>query len=153
VTQSVNMSQMDIRRGADKFLAFLICFFLFAAQLKQFFLYGLKKLEQRSHKCVELRRICRVNIFFSPVACCFLYKAKDISAPLVKSKTCDTRTRKKHLLLDISSTNTDTPFPSLYQCVETRSIEAFWLLSPPLPHLRFNLFVISETSATQLWTA
>jgi hypothetical protein len=27
----------------------------FAAQSKQFFLDGLKKLEQRSHKCVELR--------------------------------------------------------------------------------------------------
>jgi hypothetical protein len=30
--------------------------FLFAAQPKEFFLDGLKKLEQRSHKCVELRR-------------------------------------------------------------------------------------------------
>jgi hypothetical protein len=29
--------------------------FLFAAQPKEFFLVGLKKLEQRSHKCVELR--------------------------------------------------------------------------------------------------
>jgi hypothetical protein len=29
--------------------------FLFAAQPKAFFLDGLKKLEQRSHKCVELR--------------------------------------------------------------------------------------------------
>jgi hypothetical protein len=29
--------------------------FLFAAQPKEFFLNGLKKLEQRSHKCVELR--------------------------------------------------------------------------------------------------
>jgi hypothetical protein len=29
--------------------------FLFAAQQKQFFLDGLKKLEQRSRKCVELR--------------------------------------------------------------------------------------------------
>jgi hypothetical protein len=28
---------------------------LFAAQPKEFFLDGLKKLEQRSHKCVELR--------------------------------------------------------------------------------------------------
>jgi hypothetical protein len=44
---------MIVRRGADKSLAFPI--FLFAAQLKVFF-DGLKKLEQRSHKCVELRR-------------------------------------------------------------------------------------------------
>jgi hypothetical protein len=42
-----------ISRGADKFLAFPT--FLFAAQQKEFFLDGLKKLEQRSHKCVELR--------------------------------------------------------------------------------------------------
>jgi hypothetical protein len=27
------------------------------------------------------------------------------------------------------------------------------VLSQPFPHLHFNLFVISETSATQLWTA
>jgi hypothetical protein len=36
--------------GADKSLAFPI--FLFAAQPKEFFLDGLKKLEQRSHKFV-----------------------------------------------------------------------------------------------------
>jgi hypothetical protein len=42
--------------GADKSLAFSISYtFLFAAQPKEFFLDGLKKLEQRSHKCVELR--------------------------------------------------------------------------------------------------
>jgi hypothetical protein len=29
--------------------------FLFATQPKEFFFDGLKKLEQRSHKCVELR--------------------------------------------------------------------------------------------------
>jgi hypothetical protein len=34
---------------------FLFPLFLFAAQPKEFFLDGLKKLEQRSHKCVELR--------------------------------------------------------------------------------------------------
>jgi hypothetical protein len=43
---------------------FLFTIFLFAAQPKEFFLYGLIKLEQRSHKCVELRGICRVNTFF-----------------------------------------------------------------------------------------
>jgi hypothetical protein len=46
-------SRGKIRRGAEKSLAFPI--FLFAAQPKEFFLDGLKKLEQRSHKCVELR--------------------------------------------------------------------------------------------------
>jgi hypothetical protein len=34
---------------------FLFPIFLFAAHPKTFFLDGLKKLEQRSHKCVEFR--------------------------------------------------------------------------------------------------
>jgi hypothetical protein len=51
--------------------------------------------------------------------------------------------------LDISSTNIDTLVPSLYQCVETRSKEVFLLLSQLLPHLRFNLVVISEKFATK----
>jgi hypothetical protein len=34
---------------------FLFAIFLSAAQPKEFFLYGLKKLEQLSHKCVELK--------------------------------------------------------------------------------------------------
>jgi hypothetical protein len=41
-------------RGADKSLAFPISYFLVAAEPKEPFLDGLKKLEQRSHKCVEL---------------------------------------------------------------------------------------------------
>jgi hypothetical protein len=36
-------------------LPFLFPIFLLAEQPKEFFLDGLKKLEQRSHKCVELR--------------------------------------------------------------------------------------------------
>jgi hypothetical protein len=60
---------------------------------------------------------------------------------------------KKYLFLNISSTSTDTLAPSLYQWVETRSIEVFWLLLQPLPHFRFNFFVISETFDTQMWTA
>jgi hypothetical protein len=59
----------------------------------------------------------------------------------------------KHLFLDMSSTNTDIYVPSLYYCIQTRSVEVFWLLSQPLPHLYFNDFVISEMFATQLWTA
>jgi hypothetical protein len=43
----------------------------------------------------------------------------------IKRKTCDIRTWKRHLLLDISSTNIDTLFPSLYQSVQTRSIQVF----------------------------
>jgi hypothetical protein len=76
-----------LHRGADKSLAFLI--FLFAAQPKEFFLDGLKKLEQRSHKCVELRgEYVEWIYFFNLVACCFLYKAKDLSAaPRTSQKT------------------------------------------------------------------
>jgi hypothetical protein len=43
----------------------------------------------------------------------------------IKRKTCDIRTWGKRLFLNISSTNIDTCVPSLYQCVETRSIEVF----------------------------
>jgi hypothetical protein len=56
---------------------------------------------------------------------------------------------QKHVLFDISSTNIDTFVPSLYQCVQTRSIEVFWLLPQLLPHLLFNLF-ISGTLATKV---
>jgi hypothetical protein len=48
-----NLNENYVHRGADKSLAFPI--FLFAAQPKEFFLDGLRKLEQRSHKYVELR--------------------------------------------------------------------------------------------------
>jgi hypothetical protein len=69
----------------------------------------------------------------------------------IKRKTYDIRTGKKSLFLDISFTNIDKLVPSLYQCVETRSIEkSFWPLFQLLPHLRFNLFVISETFANMV---
>jgi hypothetical protein len=56
----------------------------------------------------------------------------------IKRETCDIWTLEKHLFFDISYTNIGTLIPSLYQYVETHSIEVFWLLSQPLPHLRFN---------------
>jgi hypothetical protein len=49
-----NTKKKQYVRVADMSLAFPI--FAFAAQPKEFFLDGLKKLEQRNHKCVELRR-------------------------------------------------------------------------------------------------
>jgi hypothetical protein len=47
----------------------------------------------------------------------------------------------KKIFLDISSTNIDALVPSLYQCVETHSIEAFLTVVsatsvPPSQHLR-----------------
>jgi hypothetical protein len=71
----------------------------------------------------------------------------------IKRKTCDIRTWKKHLFLDISFTNNVILVSSLYQCMETSRIDVCWLLPQPHSHLRFNLFVISETFATQLWNA
>jgi hypothetical protein len=62
----------------------------------------------------------------------------------VKRKICDVRTWNKHLFLDISSTNTDTPVPSLYQCVETHNIEVFWLLSQPYMHVVGNQLLLSS---------
>jgi hypothetical protein len=43
----------------------------------------------------------------------------------IKRKTCDIRTFEKHLFLETSSANIDTLVPSLYQCIETLSIEVF----------------------------
>jgi hypothetical protein len=75
----------------------------------------------------------------------------------IKSKICESRTwGENYLFLDISSTDNDTLVPSLYQCVETPNTEVFWLLSQPLPHFRFNLFLISKSLprfSTKLWIA
>jgi hypothetical protein len=43
----------------------------------------------------------------------------------IKCKTWDIQTWKKHLFLDIASTNIDTLVPPLYQCAETHGIEVF----------------------------
>jgi hypothetical protein len=43
----------------------------------------------------------------------------------IKRKACDIRTWKKTFISRHILTNIDTPVPSLYQCVETRSIEVF----------------------------
>jgi hypothetical protein len=66
---------------ADKSLAHPI--FLFAAQPKEFFLDGLHKLEQRSHKYVELKGgIYTVNTFFSiPQLVVFFIKPKTYQPP------------------------------------------------------------------------
>jgi hypothetical protein len=48
--------------GTDKSLAFPI--FPLAAQPKEFFLDGLKKVEQRSHKCVVLKGNMYGKYFF-----------------------------------------------------------------------------------------
>jgi hypothetical protein len=63
------------------------------------------------------------------------YEGDSVNGPQrdTKRKTCDIRTWKKLLFLDISSTNSDTLVPSLCLCVETRSIEVF--LSQPLAYL------------------
>jgi hypothetical protein len=56
-----------------------------------------------------------------------LYEEESVSRSQmdIKRKSCDIRTWKKHLFLDISSTNTDTLVPSLHECIETCSIEVF----------------------------
>jgi hypothetical protein len=63
----------------------------------------------------------------------------------IKRNTCDIPAWEKHLFLAVSFTSIDTHVPSLQHCVETHSIEVFWLLSQSLPHLRFNLLFIAET--------
>jgi hypothetical protein len=81
---------------------FLFPIFLFAAQPKEFFLGGLKKLEQRSHKCVELRgEYVEYIHIFNPVACCFLSKAKDLSAPFIPDITLMVNSTKLQYMLMI----------------------------------------------------
>jgi hypothetical protein len=57
----------------------------------------------------------------------------------IKRKTCDIRNWEKLLFLDISFTDIDTLVPSLYQCVETSSMEVFTVVSansaPPFHHV------------------
>jgi hypothetical protein len=68
----------------------------------------------------------------------------------IKRKTYDNRTWKNiyfstyppSTLIHLSHRFTSASKPAAQK--------SFWLLSQPLPHLRFNLFVISETSATFL---
>jgi hypothetical protein len=76
-----------------------------------------------------------------------MYEGKSVNRSQIdmKRKTCDVRTWRKYLFLDITSTNIHTLVPSLYQRVQTRSIEVYLLLYQPLPHLCFNFFVINET--------
>jgi hypothetical protein len=73
----------------------------------------------------------------------------------MERKICDIRTwGTKLLFLDISSSSINKLVPSLYRCVEIRNVEVFCeLLSQPLPHLRFNVFVICDTFAPKLRTA
>jgi hypothetical protein len=61
-----------------------------------------------------------------------------------KRKTCNIQTWKKHLFLDMPSTNINTLVPSLYQCVETRSIEVIWPLSQPLVQHQLRLSNVLE---------
>jgi hypothetical protein len=75
--QRVYMPQY-IRRGADKFLVFPSSYFPICSTTKRFFLGWVKGIKTTKSKVGE---ICRVNIFFNPIACCFLYKGKDLSAP------------------------------------------------------------------------
>jgi hypothetical protein len=64
-----------------------------------------------------------------------MYEEESVRRPqmVIKLNTCDIRTWRKNLFLDISSTNVNTHFSSLYQCVETLNIE---VLDCCLRHIR-----------------
>jgi hypothetical protein len=61
----------------------------------------------------------------------YLYEEKSVNKQKIdiKLKIMGIQTFKKHLFLDIPSSNIDKFVASLYQRVETRRIEVFWLLS------------------------
>jgi hypothetical protein len=63
--------------GADKFLAFPISCFPICSTKKRIFLQWVTKV-----RSMELRGEY-VNTFLHPIACFLLYKAKDLSAPLL----------------------------------------------------------------------
>jgi hypothetical protein len=73
----------------------------------------------------------------------------------IKRKICDIRTWYKHLFLDISSTSTDTLVPSLYHCLETRSVvTVVWATSVrPFQSLRHqrNVHHISRPNCEPLY--
>jgi hypothetical protein len=83
-----------------------------------------------------LTRHCHANMMVSITETMYEGEWVNRSQTDIKRKTCDIQTWKKHLFLDISSTNIAILVPSFYQCVETRSTEVFWLLPQPLSHLR-----------------
>jgi hypothetical protein len=72
---------MEIRRGVYKSLAFPISWF--ATQPKECFLDGLKKLEQRNHKCVCGAQGEYVNIFFHSRSLLFSLQSQRLTSPLV----------------------------------------------------------------------
>jgi hypothetical protein len=82
-----------VRGGADKSLAFPISYFPICSTTKIIFLGWVKEVRtMKSYVCGAQVEICRVKIFFfNPVACCFLYKAKDLSAPLLLSSNLSRR--------------------------------------------------------------
>jgi hypothetical protein len=57
---------------------------------------------------------------------------------------------KKNLLLDISSTKLIHLSHRFTRVSKPAAMKSSELLSQPLPHLRFNLFIISETFAARL---
>jgi hypothetical protein len=65
------------------FWLFLFPISLFSAQPKDFFLDGLKKLEQRSHNCVEPGGICRVNTLFQSRNLLFSLLSQRLISPLL----------------------------------------------------------------------
>jgi hypothetical protein len=86
------------------------------------------------------------------------YKVESVNRSQMdlKHKTCDIRAWKKHLFLDISSTNINTLIPSLDQCVETRSIEVCWFMSATSGSGRASSATFErhwENLSTYLWTA
>jgi hypothetical protein len=68
----------------------------------------------------------------------YIYEGESVNRSQldIKSKTWYSNLEKTFISWHILHQHWYT-VPSLYQCVETRSIEVFWLLSQPLPHLRF----------------
>jgi hypothetical protein len=73
---------VHVSRGADKSLAFPVSYFPICSTTIRILLGCVKEVRTtKSYVCGAQGGICRVNTFFNPVACSFLYKAEDLSGP------------------------------------------------------------------------
>jgi hypothetical protein len=71
----------SVRRGADKLLAFALSYFPICSTNKRIFLRWVKEVRKKKYQVCGAQGEY-INTFFNPVAC-FLFKAKDLSAPLL----------------------------------------------------------------------
>jgi hypothetical protein len=74
---------------------------------------------------LNVRNLCRLGSLESVAKELGKYEGESVNGSQIDSehKACDIRTWRKHLFLNVTSTNIDTLVQLLHQCVEIHSIE------------------------------